>query len=34
MMGDRERGIAAGCIGYIEKPIDPETFASEVAQYL
>lgn len=34
MPGDRERTIAAGCDGYIEKPIDPETFAAEVGRYL
>jgi CheY-like chemotaxis protein len=26
MPGDREKAMASGCIGYIEKPIDPETF--------
>jgi two-component system, cell cycle response regulator DivK len=30
MAGDREKAMAAGCDGYIEKPIDPETFVSEV----
>jgi two-component system cell cycle response regulator DivK len=30
MVGDREKSMAAGCNGYIEKPIDPETFVSEV----
>lgn len=34
MVGDRERVLAAGCTGYIEKPINPETFASEIEQYL
>lgn len=33
MTGDRERGLDAGCNGYMEKPIDPETFVSEIAQY-
>lgn len=31
MAGDREKFLASGCSGYIEKPINPETFASEVA---
>jgi two-component system, cell cycle response regulator DivK len=26
MHGDRERILAAGCVGYIEKPINPATF--------
>jgi CheY-like chemotaxis protein len=34
MVGDRERVLAAGCQGYIEKPINPETFMDDVAQYL
>ena len=34
MAGDRERILAAGCIGYIEKPINPETFVTEIEQYL
>lgn len=34
MLGDRERALAAGCTGYIEKPINPETFMTEVERYL
>jgi len=34
MAGDRERGVAAGCTGYIEKPISPDTFMAEVEQHL
>jgi len=34
MPGDRERALAAGCNGYIEKPIDPQTFVDEVETYL
>ena len=34
MAGDRERILAAGCTGYIEKPINPETFVAEVEQYM
>lgn len=34
MAGDRERIMAAGCQGYIEKPINPDTFMDEVERYL
>jgi two-component system cell cycle response regulator DivK len=34
LTGDREKALAAGCNGYIEKPIDPETFLGEIAKYL
>lgn len=34
MMGDRERLIEAGCSGYIEKPINPETIMGEIEKYL
>lgn len=33
MVGDREKALAAGCNGYIEKPINPETFAEEIAHF-
>lgn len=34
MVGDREKSIEAGCTGYIEKPIDPDTFIPELEKYL
>ena len=34
MTGDRERALAAGCTGYIEKPINPETFITQIEKYL
>lgn len=34
MVGDRERILAAGFDGYISKPIDPRSFADEIAGYL
>jgi len=34
MTGDRKKALAAGCTGYIEKPINPETFIAEVEKYL
>ena len=34
MAGDRERTLAAGCDGYIAKPINTRTFASEVGTFL
>ncbi len=30
---DREKALAAGCTGYIEKPIDPERFIAQVERY-
>jgi len=33
MTGDREKTIKAGCNGYIEKPIDPDTFVAKVEQH-
>ena len=32
--GDREKALAAGCDGYIEKPIDPNSFHAQVEEYL
>jgi two-component system, cell cycle response regulator DivK len=34
MPGDRERALEAGCTGYIEKPINPDTFVDELEQVL
>lgn len=34
MPGDREAALASGCDGYIEKPINPDTFVSEVRAFL
>lgn len=34
MTGDREKALKAGCTGYIEKPINPDTFMSEIEKYL
>jgi len=34
MAGDKEKAISAGCTGYIEKPINPETFIAEIEKYL
>jgi two-component system, cell cycle response regulator DivK len=34
MTGDREKALAAGCTGYIEKPINPQTFADQIEHYL
>lgn len=34
MSGDEDRAIAAGCEGYITKPVDPDKFPELVAAYL
>ncbi len=34
MTGDREKTLASGCTGYIEKPINPDTFMAQVEEYL
>jgi two-component system, cell cycle response regulator DivK len=34
MVGDREKALGAGCDGYIEKPIDPQTFVAEIERFL
>lgn len=34
MVGDKEKTLTAGCTGYIEKPINPETFIAEIEKYL
>lgn len=33
MSGDREKALAAGCDGYIEKPINPDTFIAQLAAF-
>ncbi len=34
MAGDRERALAAGCTGYVEKPINPDTIIDEIQKYI
>jgi CheY-like chemotaxis protein len=34
MVGDREKMMAAGCNGYIEKPIDPEKVIGQIREIL
>jgi two-component system cell cycle response regulator DivK len=34
MTGDREKALEAGCTGYIEKPINPQSFTAQIEQYL
>jgi len=34
MVGDKGKALAAGCTGYIEKPINPETFIGKIQKFL
>ncbi len=34
LTGDRQRALAAGCSGYIEKPIDPDQFLDQIQHFL
>jgi len=34
MAGDKDKALEAGCTGYIEKPIKPETFMEQIKKYL
>jgi CheY-like chemotaxis protein len=34
MKGDREKAFAAGCAGYVTKPIDKSTFIREVTAHV
>ncbi len=34
MPGDREKALQSGATGYIEKPINPDTFISEMEAFL
>jgi CheY-like chemotaxis protein len=34
MVGDREKALEAGCTGYIEKPINPDTFIADMEKNL
>jgi CheY-like chemotaxis protein len=34
MTGDREKALESGCTGYIEKPINPDTFIGQMRAYM
>ena len=34
MRGDRERSLEAGCVGYIQKPIDIDLLPQQIERYL
>ncbi|HEX2967261.1 MAG TPA: response regulator [Syntrophorhabdaceae bacterium] len=33
MLGDREKALGSGCSGYIEKPINPDTFVNQIEEH-
>jgi len=34
MAGDKKKALKAGCTGYVEKPINPDTLLGEIKKYL
>ena len=34
MQGDKEKALAAGCVGYFTKPIDTRSFPEAIAKYI
>ena len=34
MEGDKEKALAAGCVGYIAKPIETRGFSETIAEYI
>lgn len=34
MVGDKEKALSSGATGYIEKPIDPDTFIEQMNSFL
>jgi two-component system cell cycle response regulator DivK len=34
MLGDSQKALDAGCDGYLEKPLNPDTFVSQVESFL
>ena len=34
LKGDRERSLAAGCDGYIEKPVNVDTLTDQIGHFL
>ncbi len=34
MVGDREKALRSGCSGFVEKPINPDTFLDEIERFL
>lgn len=34
MPGDRMKALESGCTGYIEKPINPDTFVEQIEKYI